>query len=355
MTGYDPPMRAIYAASVGGDDPLANLRVGDVAEHVATPGEAVVTVKAASLNHHDLWTLRGVASRPVVPPQVLGCDAAGVVERYVGDPPAGAPKVGARVVVHSVLPCGECHACLAADPLHCGSIAILSEPGYPGALAETLSVPAANLIALPDAVDFAAAACLPTAYLTAYRALFVRAQAQPGMTVLVHGATGGVSTAALVLCRAAGINTVVSSRDMAKGQWAVQTLGAVAAVGYDRDATKTVLNVTNGRGVDAVLDTVGEPAWELSLRAVMTGGTIVVCGTTGGPNPPAQLHRVFWRHLTVAGSSMGTRPELDRLVNMCAQRDVAPLIDSTYAFDDAPAAFAHLAAGEQRGKVVITV
>ena len=345
-------VRVIRAARYGGDDPLANLEAAEVPDPVAGRGEVLLRVTAASLNHHDLWTLRGVGSRPLTEPQVLGCDAAGEVLAYGdGEPPPDAPAIGAAVVVHSVMTCGHCRACRAGDELHCPRIGLLSEPPYPGTLAEQLVVPVANILPLPAGVDAPAAACLPTAYLTAYHMLFARAAAQPGMKVLVQGASGGVATAAVLIGVAAGLTMYATSRDAGKRDAAVE-LGAAAAFAPDRDGTKAVIAASDG-GVDAVLDTVGEATYDMSLRVLRPGGTLVVSGTTTGPNPPAQLNRVFWRHLTIAGSSMGTRTELSRLVELCAASRLHPLVDSVRPLAEARDAFARLAGGEMQGKLIL--
>ncbi len=344
---------AVRAARFGGDDPLANLEVADLPDPVAGPGEVLIAVGAASLNHHDLWTLRGVGSRRFTEPQVLGCDAAGTVLAYGdGEPPEGAPRVGAEVIVHSVMTCGNCPACRASDELHCRHVGLLSEPPYPGTLAERLVVPVANVLPLPSGVDMVTAACLPTAYLTAYRMLFVRGGLAPGQRVLVHGVTGGVASAAILLAAAGGLTVYATSRDEAKRTAALE-LGASAAFTTDRDALKQVTAASEG-GVDAVLDTVGEATWDFSLRVLRPGGTLVVSGATSGPNPPAQINRIFWRQLTVAGSTMGTREELARLVELCAGGRLRPLVDSVRPLADAAQAFAALAGGERRGKLVLS-
>jgi NADPH:quinone reductase-like Zn-dependent oxidoreductase len=343
---------AAYAAGVGWDDPLANLAVGDQPAPVPRPGWATVRVCAASLNHHDLWTLRGVSTRPVVPPQILGCDAAGTVAAYGGDVPPGAPPVGARVVVHAPVTCGQCAACHGGDELSCRAPLMLSEPPLPGTLAEYVATPAANLIPLPDGVEYAVAACLPTAYLTGYHALFARARLAPGMSLLVHGAGGGLPSAAILLARLGGITVFATSRDEAKRRFAMD-LGATAVFAPERETARALITATGGIGVDAVLETVGEPTWELSLRAVRPGGTVVVSGATGGPNPPALLQRIFIRHLTIAGSSMGTRAELRRLVDLCASGALTPVIGSRHRLGDAAAAFGEMHRGEVRGKIVI--
>jgi NADPH:quinone reductase-like Zn-dependent oxidoreductase len=284
---------------------------------------------------------------------VLGCDAAGTVAAYGPDRPDDAPPEGTRVVAHSVIGCGgACATCRDAEPLFCRDMSMLSEGPYQGSLAEYVPVPAASLIPLPDGIDFPVAACLPTAYLTAYRMLFTRAALRPGETVLVHGATGGVATAVILLARAAGIDVISTSRDEAKRAIAL-SLGAKAAVGTDREASKQVAALTGGRGVDAVIETVGEPTWEFSLRAVRIDGSVVVAGATAGFNPPAQLNRIFWRHTRILGSTMGTRAELEKLVAMTASGTLMPLIGATFPLSRAREAFAQLAAGEQRGKLVV--
>ena len=344
-------MLAVRAVRFGGDDPLANLEVDEVEDQVPGAGEALVAVRAASLNHHDLWTLRGVGSRPFTEPQVLGCDAAGVVLAYGADRPEGTPEAGAPVVVHSVLTCGRCRACAAGDAARCPRVGLLSEPPYPGTFAELLAVPAANLLPLPASVDLVSAACLPTAYLTAYHMLFSRAGLQPGQTVLVQGATGGVASAAILVGSVAGLTVYATSRDEAKRAAAVE-LGATAAFATDRDSLRALTRATGG-GVDAVIETVGEATWDFSLRATRPGGTVVVSGSTSGPNPPAQLNRIFWRQLTIAGSTMGTIDELARLVELCASGRLHPLVDSVRPLAEARAAFESLAAGDRRGKLVL--
>lgn len=343
-------MQAAYVAR-SGDQPLANLEVGDRPEPDARPGWAVVRVSAASLNHHDLFTLRGVSSQPVKPPQILGCDAAGTVVSHAGDPPPGAPAVGTRVVVDGLVTCGSCAGCRSGEETLCRTMAMLSEGAYAGTFAELVSVPSGNLLALPDSVDDVTAACLPTAYLTAYRMLFTKAALRPGMSVLVQGASGGVATAAILLGSAAGLTVFATSRDEAKRALA-EELGAARTFAPDRAAAKAILTATEG-GVDAVLETVGEPTWELSLRAVRPGGTVVVSGATGGANPPAQLNRVFWRQTAILGSTMGTRAELGRLVDLCARGMLKPLVDRTLPLSQAGEAFAVLHAGRQRGKLVL--
>lgn len=346
-------MRAVYAARVGGDDPLANLEVGDVDEAVLRPGWAMVHFAAGSLNHHDLWTLRGVSATPIVPPHVLGCDLAGTLFGYADtEIPDDIPQPSARVVVHGVVRCGHCAACRGDESAPCRTARLFSETPVAGTFSDQVLVPAQNLLALPDSVTFEVAACLPTAYLTAYHMLFSRAALQPGMTVLVHGVTGGVASAAILLADLMGITVYATSRDESKRALALE-LGAREAFAPERETARALISRTDGMGVDAVIETVGEPTWELSLRAVRAGGTVLVAGATGGLNPPAQLNRIFYRNVTVAGSSMGTAAELRRLVDLCATGRLKPLIGSTYPLELAPDAFREMSSGALRGKVLL--
>lgn len=318
-------MFAITATAATPDDPLAGLTLGDHPDPEPPPGWEVVQVRAASLNHHDVWTLRGVGIDPDRLPIVLGCDAAGV------------SADGREVVVHAVIATPDGDETLAPD------FNILSER-YDGTFADRVAVPSRNLVDKPEGLSFEEAACLPTAYLTAYRMLFTRGALRPGDRVLVQGAGGGVATAAILLGRAAGLHITVTSRDEAKLE---RALGLGAHVG-----------VTSGERlpgkVDAVLETVGEATWKHSLRALEPGGKIVVAGATSGPNPPADLARVFYRQLTVIGSTMGTRDELQRLVRLLDATGVRPLIDDVLPMDEGRTAFERMVEGDLFGKVVMT-
>jgi NADPH:quinone reductase-like Zn-dependent oxidoreductase len=346
-------MRAVFAARVGGDDPLANLEVGDVDEAQLRPGWAMVRFAMGSLNHHDIWTLRGVSATPIVPPHVLGCDVAGtLLGYYENEPPEPLPAIGSPVVVHGVVRCGHCAACRGEEGAPCRTARLFSETPVAGTFSDQVIVPAGNLVPLPESVSFDAAACLPTAYLTAYHMLFARAALRPGMTVLVQGVSGGVASAAILLANIAGITVFATSRDEPKRGLALE-LGATEAFPPERETARALIARTDGLGVDAVIETVGEPTWELSLRAVRPGGTVVVAGATGGMNPPAELNRIYYRNVTVAGSSMGTLAELRRLVELCAQGRLQPLIGSRHPMENADDAFREMVAGELRGKVLL--
>jgi NADPH:quinone reductase-like Zn-dependent oxidoreductase len=321
-------MFAVTAARIDADNPLAGLDLGERPDPSPPEGWTTVTVRAAALNHHDVWTLRGVGISADRLPIVLGCDAAGL------------DADGNGVIVHAVV---ADPAAGAGDETLDPARSLLSER-YDGTFAQRVAVPRRNLVAKPAALSFAEAACLPTAYLTAYRMLFSRAHLEPGATVLVQGAGGGVATALILLGRAGGYRIWVTSRSEAKRERAVR-LGADQAFPAGARLPERV---------DAVMETVGQATWAHSLRALRPGGTIVVSGATSGAVPPADLTRVFFLQLAVVGSTMGSRDQLTRLVRFCEQTGVRPLIDRTLPLDQARDGFAAMISGELFGKVVFT-
>ena len=321
-------MFAVTATSVDPANPLAGLTLGDVPDTEVPDGWVRVQVRAASLNHHDLWSLRGVGLGADRLPMILGCDAAGVLDD------------GSEVVVHGVI--GD-PAAGGGDETLDPRRTLLSEL-HPGTFAETVAVPARNVVAKPEELSWAEAACLPTAWLTAYRMLATRSGLRVGDTVLIQGAGGGVATAAIQLADAMGYRVWVTSRDEAKRTRALE-LGADEA--FESGARLPAR-------VDAVLETVGEATWAHSLRALRPGGTVVVSGATSGSNPPADLSRVFFLQLSVVGSTMGTRDELDALVSLLVDTGVRPTIDASYLLTDARAAFERLESGDVVGKLVLT-
>lgn len=319
-------MLAGYATAITPEDPLAGFEVGELEPPAPPAGWVTVEVRAAALNHHDVWALKGFGLAAEQLPMILGCDAAGV------DPE------GNEVIVHALVGDPEWPGEETDDPRR----TILSEV-HPGTLAERLVVPRRNLVAKPESLSFAEAACLPTAYLTAFRMLFTKARLQPGETVLVQGAGGGVATAAIILASAAGIRVWATSRSEEKRELALR-LGADAA--FESGARLPAR-------VDAVIETVGEATWPHSLRSVRNGGRIVVAGSTSGPNPSADLPRLFFREVSVLGSTMGTRGELERLVAFLDATGARPLIDRTIPLADVRSGLEAMVAGELQGKVVV--
>ncbi|MHB8331932.1 MAG: zinc-binding dehydrogenase [Candidatus Dormibacteria bacterium] len=346
-------MLAAYATGAGGENPLAHLEVGQRETPDPPPGFVRLAVSAATLNHHDLWTLQGVGVAPSTYPRTLGCDVAGRVESYGPDTEQTLP-VGTEAVAHAVITCGLCDACLGPDETLCRRFALLTEGPYEGTLAEYCLVPVKNLFPIPAGLSSEEAACLPTAYLTAYRMLFNKGGLRPGGTVMIQGAGGGLSTAAEVLALAAGLRVVVSSRSAAKREAALGR-GVHHAVATGPEAVSEVLSLTAGDGVDVVIESVGEATWATSLRVLRRGGAIVIAGATSGADPPADLRRVFWRQLRVLGSMMGTRAEFRSLLQMMEWARIHPLIDSVVPLADAGAAFSRLEAGEVAGKLVVKV
>jgi NADPH:quinone reductase-like Zn-dependent oxidoreductase len=321
-------MLAVFAAAQDRDDPLKGLRIDERPDPEPSDGWTTITVKAASLNHHDLWSLRGVGLPKDRLPMILGCDAAGLDED------------GNEVIVHSVINDPSWRGDETLDPRR----SLLSER-YPGTFAERVAVPTHNLIPKPKELSFEQAACLPTAWLTAYRMLFSRGRVPPGATVLVQGASGGVATALITLATAAGIRVWSTGRSEEKRARALE-LGADQA--FEPGARLP-------ERVDAVMETTGEATWKHSIRALKPGGTIVISGATTGDAPPAELTRIFFLQLSVIGSTMGTREELERLIRLCVDQDVRPVIHSTLPLRDAHQGFETMLGGETAGKVVFTV
>jgi len=318
---------AATAVRLDPDDPLAGLRIGEHADPAPREGWATVRLRASSLNHHDIWSLRGVGLPEDRLPMVLGCDGAGVDED------------GAEVVVHAVVSDPDYRGDETLDPKR----SLLSER-YDGTLADLVLVPRRNLVPKPAGLTFEEAACLPTAWLTAYRMLFTQAGVQPGSTVLVQGAGGGVSTALVALGRATGVRMWVTSRDEAKRARALD-LGADQA--FEAGARLP-------ERVDAVMETVGAATWEHSLKALRQGGTVVVTGATGGHQAVTDLRRVFFLQQRIVGSTMGTRDELERLLRLLAATGVRPVIDSVLPLEEATEGFRRLSGGHVFGKIVLT-
>jgi NADPH:quinone reductase-like Zn-dependent oxidoreductase len=320
-------MRAVYAASFDADNPLAGLVVGDRPESEARNGWTRVQVKAASLNHHDVWTLRGVGITAERLPMILGCDAAGV-DTETGD----------EVVVHSVIATPGWSGDETLDP----GRSLLSER-YQGTFAEYVAVPKGNLLRKPAELSFVEAACLPTAWLTAYRMLFIQSGLRPGQTVLVQGASGGVASACIALARVGGMRVWATARteqkqDLARRFGAHETFPSGARL---------------PERVDAVMETVGAATWSHSLKCLRPGGRVVICGATAGANPPAELNRIFFLSLSVIGSTMGTRQELRDLIALLGATGLRPTIDRVLPLDQAPQALAAMANGELAGKILL--
>jgi NADPH:quinone reductase-like Zn-dependent oxidoreductase len=328
-------MQAVRIHADGGPDVL-------VLEHVPDPapaaGEVLVRIRASALNHLDVWIRKGLPSVPK--PRILGADGAGVVEA-LGDGVDGF-TAGERVVINPGVEAGD------------GTIHVIGEHGD-GTNAELIAVPATNVYPIPVGLSFEEAAAFPLVFETAYRMLVTRAQLQPGEWVFAWGIGSGVSTAALAIAKALGANVIVTSSSDAKLERA-RELGADVAVNHSSsDVKAAVKEATGGRGADIVVEHVGEATWRTSLDVAARDGRITVCGATTGPNPPAALHRIWWKQLTILGSTMGTRADFEGVYELVASGRARPVVDEVLPLAEIRAAHERLEAGEQLGKIVLSV
>lgn len=342
-------MRAAFITGHGGNDVVT---VGHRPEPVRGSGEILVRMKAATLNRVDLYMRDSGAGITHTLPQIMGLDGAGIVEE-VG-PDETKIRVGDRVVLHPGIVCGRCEFCQRGAQTLCVEIKYLGEH-RDGTMAELVSVPADNVFPAPDGFDFAEAASLGVNYLTAWRMVFTKTQVKPWETVLIFGIGGGVSLAALQLVKAIGAKAIVTSREDAKLERA-RAMGADGTInGRMQDIARTVMEMTGGRGVDVVIENVGEAVWPAAMRSLVRGGRLATCGATSGDNPSADLRRLFIRQLQIFGSTAGDFSEFRDLLAFCAQGKIKPVIDSRYSLDDTHAALSRLEAGEQFGKVAIDI
>ncbi|MBA2536723.1 MAG: zinc-binding dehydrogenase [Actinobacteria bacterium] len=324
-------MKAVRIHEDGGPEVL---RYEDVADPSPASGEVLVRLRAASLNHLDVWVRQGLPSVPK--PRILGADGAGVVAA-AGDGVSGFEDDQA-VVLNPGLDDGA---------------RILGEH-TDGTHAELIAVPSDYVHPLPDGISFEEAAAFPLVFETAYRMLVTKAALREGEWVLLWGIGSGVATAALAIAKALGARTIVTSSSEEKLARA-RELGADATASTDGDVGAAVKEATGGSGVDVVVEHVGEATWKTSLQAVKAGGRVVVCGATSGANPPANLHRIFWKQLTIYGSTMGTREDFRGAYDLVASGRAKPVVDRVFPLAEAAAAHEHLEGGRQFGKVVLAI
>jgi len=301
-------------------------------------GEVLVRLRASALNHLDVWIRKGMPSVPK--PRILGADGAGLVEG-LGESVSGF-EPGERVVLNPGIEAGG------------GRIHVIGEHGD-GTNAELIAVPATNVHPIPEGLSFEDAAAFPLVFETAYRMLVTRAGLREGEWVLAWGIGGGVSTAALAIAKALGACVLVTSSSDAKLERA-RDLGADATVNHATDDVKAaVQEATDGHGIDVVVENVGEATWATSLQVAAPGGRITVCGATSGPNPPAALHRIWWKQLSILGSTMGTGEDFAGAYELVASGRAVPVVDSVLPLEEIRAAHERLEAGEQLGKIVLTI
>ena len=327
-------MKAVRIHEDGGPDVL---RYEDVEDPTAAPGEVLVSLRAAGLNHLDVWVRKGLPSVPK--PRILGADGAGVVAD-VGDGVEGF-EIGDRVVVNPGIP-------------HDGRITVIGEH-TDGTYCELKSIPAAQLYRLDGALTFEEGAAFPLTFETAYRMLVTKASIREGDWVLIWGIGGGVALAAFEIARAHGARTIVTSSSAEKLEKA-RALGADLAVDHvEGDVVQAVKEATGGSGADIVVETVGEATWERSLAAAAQDGRIVVCGATSGHSPPARLYRLWWKQLAVYGSTMGMPDDFEGAYELIRSGRARVHVDSVFPLAKAATAHEHLESGAQFGKVVLSI
>ena len=325
-------MKAVRIHEDGGPEVL---RYEDVEDPAPGPGEVLVRLRAASLNHLDLWIRQGLPSVPK--PRILGADGAGVVAA-LGEG-ADTFSEGDRVVLNPGLDDGA---------------RILGEH-MDGTHAEFVAVPVEYVHPIPGGLSFEEAAAFPLVYETAYRMLVTKARIEEGEWVLLWGIGSGVALAAFVIAKALGARTLVTSSSAEKLARAAE-LGADATVNHaEDDVAAAVKEATGGRGVDVVIEHVGEATWKTSLQSAAPNARVVVCGATSGPNPPAQLHRIWWKQLAVYGSTMGTREDFEGAYELIARGAAQPIVDRVFPLEQAAAAHEYLEEGRQFGKVVLEI
>ncbi|HEX9809439.1 MAG TPA: zinc-binding dehydrogenase [Alphaproteobacteria bacterium] len=338
-------MKAVVLETRGRD----GVRVRDFPDPERPEGNAVMRVRAAALNHVDLY-MRDVGKGIThALPMVLGVDGAG--EIVEADPDSGL-RPGMRVMAYPSEFCGRCEACLAGEQPFCRAIRILGEQRH-GTYGELLSMRAHCFVPIPDGLGWHEAAALPVGHLTAWRQVFGKAPLIPGETAVIMGIGGGVAVATLQLVKLAGARVIVTSSSDDKLEKA-KALGADAGINYRREKVhERVRALTDGRGADVVFDNVGEATWDDSLRSLRLGGRVMVVGATTGGMPPADLQRIFVRQLSIFGSTTASMAECQALLRTVAEGRIRPVIDSVYPVDEALAAFDRLERAEQFGKIVL--
>ncbi len=344
---------------MSGHGDLSQLEVADVPQPTITdPGDVLVRLEAAALNHLDLWTLRGLPGLALDFPHTLGADGAGIVEAVGGH--VRRIAAGDKVMVNPGLSCHRCEFCLAGQHSLCHSFGLLGEH-KPGTLAEYVVVPEQNLLPVPDLphphpqLSWSEAAAFSLVTLTAWRMLKTQARVQPGETVLIWGIGGGVSITALAVAKLFGAFVFVTSSDDDKLARA-RDLGADVVLNHQTvDVAREVRTLTGKRGVDVVVENVGQATWEQSLRLLAKGGRLVTCGATTGPNVTLDVRRLFWNQWSILGSTMGTVAEYGEVVRLLGMGQLRPILDSTFPLDRALDGLRRLEKGQQMGKIAVEI
>ena len=342
-------MKAAYITGHGGNEVV---EFGDRPQPRRQAGDVLVRMHAATLNRVDLYMRDSGAGITHALPQIMGLDGAGIVAEV--DASETRLAVGQRVVLHPGVSCGRCEFCLRGEGVLCTRIGYLGEH-RDGTLADYVSLPARNVFAMPNGMSFAQAAALGVNHLTAWRMLHTKGQLKAWHTVLIFGIGGGVSLSALQLAKLAGARVIVTSRHAGKLDKAL-ALGADHAIDSSRQSVdKQIAALTNGRGVDLVIENVGQAVWASAMKSLVRGGRLVTCGATTGDQPPADLRRIFIRQLQILGSTLGDLHEFADLLALVEATGLRPVIDSDYPLAQIHAALSRLESGEQFGKVALTI
>jgi NADPH:quinone reductase-like Zn-dependent oxidoreductase len=338
-------MKAVFFEKHGGNDVL---QYGDRPDPEPRPGEVRIALRASALNHLDIFVRDGIPGVPL--PQIPGGDGAGVVDRLSQGVSGLAP--GDRVLIQPGLYDATCEFCRAGEQSLCVRFQILGEH-VPGTLAEFVVVPERNVFPIPSGFSFARAAAFPLAYQTAWRMVVGRAAVRPGETVLVHGAGGGVAGAAIEIALLVGARVLATTSGDEKVA-RLRESGVELAIDYRKeDVLAAVRAHTAKRGVDVIVDSVGESTWMTSLKAAARGGRIVTCGATSGPNPKEEIRQIFWKHLSILGSTMANDQEFRALYSSVASGRLKPRVDRVFPLSQAREAFAYMEEGRQNGKIVL--
>lgn len=338
-------MKAVFLTEHGDN---SVLQYGERPAPEPGPGEVRIEVRAAALNRLDIFVRNGIPG--VRLPMIAGGDGAGVVDRI--GPGVSGLTPGDRVLIQPGLFCGVCEFCRAGEQSLCVTYRILGEHAD-GTFAEQVVIPAVNAFPIPQGLSFARAAAFPLAYQTAWRMIVGRAAVRPGETVLIHGAGGGVAGAALEVARMAGARVIATTSGEEKMRH-LREAGAELVVDYrTEDVLAAVRQHTGKRGVDVVVDTVGEATWMSSLEAAARGGRIVTCGATSGPNPKEEIRLIFWKQISILGSTMANDREFRTLLAAVAAGKLKPRIDRVFPLSQARAAYAYMEEGRQHGKIVL--
>lgn len=332
---------------------LDRIRIERVSEPEPVGDEVVLKVHSAGLNHLDIWVRKGRPGLEVAMPHILGSDASGVVMAIGSN--VKDINIGDEVILNPGISCGSCEYCNRGEQSECSSFGIVGLT-RPGTFAEQIAVPAQNVCHKPEHMNFDEAAAFVLSYLTAWRMLITRAQLKPGQTVLIHGIGGGVALSALQLAKLTGAEVIVTSSSDEKLSRSTQ-IGADHTINYEavNDVAKDVKDITNGAGVDIVIDTVGAATWPIDFSAVRRGGKIVLCGVTSGSQADTNLQMLYWNQLTIMGSTMGSHNDLRQMLQAVKIAKFKPVIDSVISLENTRDAINKMEAGEQFGKIVLRI